>query len=155
MSRRSSRRQRGQLPFPPSFPFLKLTFSQYLNTVASLDSRLSTPRRHQRTSTVSLNVRSDLSLSSLLPGPFLSSSSLISTFLSHSALAPLLASLAPSKKFTHLIGAHSAVGKDTFPRVSALSVPPPSDPPPSALRPILRSCSDLPSPPLLSGWTLP
>ncbi|KAL7411745.1 hypothetical protein BDY24DRAFT_407412 [Mrakia frigida] len=36
------------------------------------------------------------------------------------SLAPLLASLAPSKKFTHLIGAHSAVGKDTFPRVSAL-----------------------------------
>lgn len=36
------------------------------------------------------------------------------------ALAPLLSSLVSSKKFTHLVAGHSAVGKDVFPRVSAL-----------------------------------
>ncbi|CED83114.1 etf1 [Phaffia rhodozyma] len=35
-------------------------------------------------------------------------------------LAPLLASVVPTKGFSHLVGAHSAVGKDLFPRVSAL-----------------------------------
>jgi hypothetical protein len=36
------------------------------------------------------------------------------------ALAPLLASIVPAKGITHLIASHSAIGKDIFPRVSAL-----------------------------------